>query len=698
MDNNVKAQSLFILSLLSAKIDKTYSVANILPSLKYIIDNDRIPAVSMAVIGCYKSFSDSLGPEYISSSVLPTILPLLVDRSLDRKQFETIVDLSKNLLGKMTEKRSVELNIDRVSWGERPVDNSTVDPFALAKQLMNSTRSMLQHQREAFNQKIADAPPPLPPVPPPPLPEEHRQAVASFGLPPPPPPVPPPPVSPNFKSNAMKSGFSVPDYSMSTSSSTSFPSSTVFPSTSSLNSSTNAPFSTGIPLQPLDSQPLQPVSSSASSSNSSSGKTSRFSWFSSSQNAQPKSSSTTSSSSDTSYQPPVVPISPPTGNEQTIKTSDSIDMDDFMSSFANKSKPTQSISSNPPLGMNNAPAILQSASSSSGWNSSTPSSVPPINSRSAMDNSNSLPFPSSFTTASSNSNQLSVEEQLKQTQAEIARLSANLTGSGALQSSSNQPATGYNAPLAGMSASYNAPNKSFQQSTSQPVPFQSNSQLPPFQPNSVPAVNSAYPQAAAAGQKSAYSHQFVTSNFNLGTPSGNVPPSGQQNMQNMAAYNSFPSQTSSFPQSVPYSAPVASTNNMAVGGGYNNLAAPQQQFTSNYPSAAYNQQPNMMPYSSTPAATGNAYNNYAAAPSNAVGGGGGQNFYSNYSSGSAGAGGGGYQGGNIGTIATGYQPPVIPPGGNMQYSNPSYPPQNNAQNPQNQKKPNNTGGAFDFLS
>ena len=41
---------------------------------------EKNPIVSMCVLGNYESIAESVGPEYIASSILPTIQPMLVDR------------------------------------------------------------------------------------------------------------------------------------------------------------------------------------------------------------------------------------------------------------------------------------------------------------------------------------------------------------------------------------------------------------------------------------------------------------------------------------------------------------------------------------------------------------------------------------------------------------------------------------------
>ena len=68
-----KTQALYIISLVTWKLDESFVAGNILPSLKYIVDNERTAAVSMSVVGNYESIGNSLGLTYIASSVLPVL-------------------------------------------------------------------------------------------------------------------------------------------------------------------------------------------------------------------------------------------------------------------------------------------------------------------------------------------------------------------------------------------------------------------------------------------------------------------------------------------------------------------------------------------------------------------------------------------------------------------------------------------------
>jgi len=70
---SIKTQALYIISLVTWKLDESFVAGNILPSLKYIVDNERTAAVSMSVVGNYESIGNSLGLTYIASSVLPVL-------------------------------------------------------------------------------------------------------------------------------------------------------------------------------------------------------------------------------------------------------------------------------------------------------------------------------------------------------------------------------------------------------------------------------------------------------------------------------------------------------------------------------------------------------------------------------------------------------------------------------------------------
>ena len=407
-DSNVKVQSLFIISLFMRKLDKPYIVANIVPSLKYIADNDRTSNVSLHVVGCYEIVSDVLGHEHIASSILPSILPLVIDRTMDKRQFETVVSLVKSMMKKMCEPRTIELRMDPISFGEE-LDRSLIDPFSGAKAILTNTRNLYRSMSydssastfgEVHGLTRLGGPPPVPCAPPPPPPnlpppppppsqpsptsDLHNYSASSFDMPPPvptmpPPPLPvsvpssPPPVPPPLPPSAPSSsfGYTAPMISPSTSNSA--------PSIPSVNASVASK------IEGFGSTGSSSVSNSTTISASSSK--SSFSWFSSS-----KSSKVTEKEPE--YRPPTMTVAAPpvssSDQHSSIETplDSSIDLDDFMNSLA-QSKKSSNVTTPSTQG------ILSSG-------------APPI------------PPPSSGVPPYSG---ISLEDQLKQTQEQIAKLS-----------------------------------------------------------------------------------------------------------------------------------------------------------------------------------------------------------------------------------------------------------------------------------
>ena len=182
----VKVLALYFLSLAvaSGRLDKTYLAKNLLPSLKYITEHDKSPSVSMCVAGVYEAMSDSLGPEYIATAILPTLAPMLVERSLDKAQFSLLAQLVLRLTKRTLDMRTRELALpDIVMTG---IDHTPCDPFAAAKELLARTRAQSQAASNTPYQNLT-------------LPVDFTSAMgaaAQINLPPPPstpaPALPPP--------------------------------------------------------------------------------------------------------------------------------------------------------------------------------------------------------------------------------------------------------------------------------------------------------------------------------------------------------------------------------------------------------------------------------------------------------------------------------------------------------------------------
>ena len=223
-DASIKVSALYFLSNACARLDKGYMAKNLVPSLKYISEHDHNPAVTMCVIGTFQSMTPVLGSDLVAASVLPVILPMLTDKALSASQFQMIVSLTKSLLKEILDERTTELKIPKVdlgnvaSFGAGGTDlYGGYDPFALAKEMIAAAaaarekqlqQERLERQQQAYNNfsytsnsvpdpvpdstaqsatvipqsvgGISEAPPPLP----------NRPAPST--MPPPPPSAPPP--------------------------------------------------------------------------------------------------------------------------------------------------------------------------------------------------------------------------------------------------------------------------------------------------------------------------------------------------------------------------------------------------------------------------------------------------------------------------------------------------------------------------
>lgn len=409
-DVNVKIQALYALSLLVRKLGKQYIVDNILPSLKYITDNDRSSIVTLHVVGCYECVSDSVGPEYIASAVLPAILPFMADKSFDRRSFETIVRLVKTLLRRISDVRTMELNMSPLSFGEDATIQANFDPFSNAKLILQQTRNAYKPDVSASANltRLTEAPPPPPKSAPPPLPPGAAPPIPSSIPPPLPTNLPPAPPLPGISIGVTPP---VPP-----------------PIPPPIPSQVPPPIPMGKPLDIIAAVPLNaPAAASTSdvskdSSKSSAQKSSSSSWFSFSSSKSKKDSLDVQPKEDI-YRPPVVPAAGFPGQA----SNNDLDVDDFLSSFASKpattSAPTNTSASsnigNGGASVSKSTASLPPLSISSNFTSSTSSSSGYSPPASAFN----------YATSSAPASTKSLEQQLQETQEQIAKLSANLAPS-----------------------------------------------------------------------------------------------------------------------------------------------------------------------------------------------------------------------------------------------------------------------------
>ena len=94
-------KALYLMSLLCKRLPAAYLIKNFLPSLKYIAENFKSPAVAMCILGCYEALADIVGVDSIATSILPVLTPMLTDRSLTKQQFELVSKRVETMFGKV---------------------------------------------------------------------------------------------------------------------------------------------------------------------------------------------------------------------------------------------------------------------------------------------------------------------------------------------------------------------------------------------------------------------------------------------------------------------------------------------------------------------------------------------------------------------------------------------------------------------
>lgn len=117
-------------------------IKNILPSLKYIMDNEKHPSVSTLVVGLYSKMADQLGVDYISTAILPVLQPMLVDKALNKAQFEMVATLTKDLLIQVLDDRGRSLGLG--PGFHNSLSKAGLNFFDDAETVVASTRSQLE--------------------------------------------------------------------------------------------------------------------------------------------------------------------------------------------------------------------------------------------------------------------------------------------------------------------------------------------------------------------------------------------------------------------------------------------------------------------------------------------------------------------------------------------------------------------------
>ena len=111
--------ALSFLARVVLKLDKDYVSKNILPSLEYIVNRDKTPVVTTAVLDLYKTIADRCtSTAMISRDILPSLVPLTSDKAFNAKQFEQTTRLTAYLLNKVVEFRCQQYGIPKISLSD----------------------------------------------------------------------------------------------------------------------------------------------------------------------------------------------------------------------------------------------------------------------------------------------------------------------------------------------------------------------------------------------------------------------------------------------------------------------------------------------------------------------------------------------------------------------------------------------------
>mmetsp|Transcript_8941 Transcript_8941/g.13432 ORF Transcript_8941/g.13432 Transcript_8941/m.13432 type:complete len:1031 (-) Transcript_8941:98-3190(-) len=413
-DVDVKLRALYLLSVTASRFDRNFVTKNIFPSLKHILEKAPPPQVSMACVGVYSAMQPLVNSDSLCTAVLPVLVPILADRTLNREQFELLTNRILFFQQLVLTDRTNEYSIPEIRvWNNQKPKGYFFKEDADKAKGINS--GMITPQ----------APPPPPPAPhsssnstaPPPVPSKPPPAVPSSA----------PPSVPNKPPSVPSKPPSVPS---------SAPSSSPPP----VPQKPPSIPATAAPSVPPKLPAAPPVPEAATSGSS------LASFFSSS-------SSAATTQSTAAYTPPSVPSPAPA----TANDPNDIDIDDFMSSFKKSSNTstsatTTSGSSNPPPFTPTIPPPKRASYSdkpqqqpvqqSGGWGAGgmdmfgdmtlSQHSNSSAGSSSGMGG-NSMPAGGGFNTGNmggSASDSASIEEQIRRTQAEIARLSGQQQGSG----------------------------------------------------------------------------------------------------------------------------------------------------------------------------------------------------------------------------------------------------------------------------
>jgi|MDSY01.2.fsa_nt_gb hypothetical protein len=106
---SVRVHALKCIGEMLPLLDEAAVVKMILPTLRVAREKDHTPAVIMCTLGCYDIVAKRLQPSSLARHVLPGLVPLLDEKSLNAKQFEMVATRVETILHDVVASRRAEV-------------------------------------------------------------------------------------------------------------------------------------------------------------------------------------------------------------------------------------------------------------------------------------------------------------------------------------------------------------------------------------------------------------------------------------------------------------------------------------------------------------------------------------------------------------------------------------------------------------
>ena len=116
------------LAALYPYVDRSTLIETILPCVEKVRKLDMTSTIVMNLMNVYEGISKVLGPRDTATSILPAVMPLLVESELTTTEFSSILEKTRNLLEFVAQARLQELRI--IADEDREVDDKQVGGYS----------------------------------------------------------------------------------------------------------------------------------------------------------------------------------------------------------------------------------------------------------------------------------------------------------------------------------------------------------------------------------------------------------------------------------------------------------------------------------------------------------------------------------------------------------------------------------------